>query len=289
MRRRYTATLLVGASALRREGLTRILSNTSFRIIASLSHVHDIAWASLPSSQPILLIIDAQDAPDETAAQIRFFKEQRPCGRVAVVASCCRPVDMVSAFQAGANVYHVKFANFEAFTKALELVMLGETVLSPELLSFISDRRDEGELMPPPVERASVGDRPAPSVAGDMPELSSREKCILRCIVDGDSNKNIARKVGIAEATVKVHVKAILRKIRLHNRTQAAIWALNNSALLSLTDHRPLAIAVTQVRPLLPDRVARLAPFVAPPGSGNGTKIVSKDECGHVHAGFSGG
>ena len=120
-----------------------------------------------------------------------------------------------------------------------------------------------------------------------MPALSSREKCILRCIVDGDSNKNIARKVGIAEATVKVHVKAILRKIRLHNRTQAAIWAVNNSARLSLTDQRPLAIGVTQVRPLLPDRVARLAPFVAPAGSGNGTKIVSKGESDHVHAGFS--
>src|SRR5215469_5516220 len=146
MHRRYTATLLVGASALLREGLTRILTHTSFRIVASVSRVHDITWASLPTSQPILLIIDARDGPDETVAQIRLFKEQRPSGRVAVVASHGRPADMLSAFQAGANLYHVKLANFAAFTKALELVMLGETVLSPELLSFISDRRDEGEL-----------------------------------------------------------------------------------------------------------------------------------------------
>jgi hypothetical protein len=51
---------------------------------------------------------------------------------------------------------------------------------------------------------------------------------ILRCLIEGGSNKSIARKNDIAEATVKVHVKAILRKIRVHNRTQAAIWGMNN-------------------------------------------------------------
>ena len=51
---------------------------------------------------------------------------------------------------------------------------------------------------------------------------------ILRCIIEGDSNKCVARKIDIAEATVKVHVKAILRKIRVQNRTQAAIWGVNN-------------------------------------------------------------
>ena len=58
--------------------------------------------------------------------------------------------------------------------------------------------------------------------------LSPREKSILLCIIEGDSNKCIARKMDITEATVKVHVKAILRKIRVQNRTQAAIWGLNN-------------------------------------------------------------
>ena len=63
------------------------------------------------------------------------------------------------------------------------------------------------------------------------PQLSPREKSILRCLIEGDSNKCIARKIDIAEATVKVHVKAILRKIRVQNRTQAAIWAMNHGAL----------------------------------------------------------
>jgi two-component system nitrate/nitrite response regulator NarL len=50
-------------------------------------------------------------------------------------------------------------------------------------------------------------------------------------LINGESNKTIARKIEIAEATVKVHVRTILRKIRVHNRTQAAVWALNNDQL----------------------------------------------------------
>jgi len=62
----------------------------------------------------------------------------------------------------------------------------------------------------------------------DVPSLSRREMLILRMLMQGASNKTIARNLVITESTVKVHMKAILRKLRLQNRTQAAIWARNN-------------------------------------------------------------
>src|SRR5260370_41098259 len=62
------------------------------------------------------------------------------------------------------------------------------------------------------------------------PHLSAQERRILQYLVEGNSNKVIARKIDIAEATVKVHLKAILRKTKVHNRTQAAIWAVNNKS-----------------------------------------------------------
>ena len=58
--------------------------------------------------------------------------------------------------------------------------------------------------------------------------LSPREQEILQALVTGASNKLIAIKLGITEATVKVHLKTLLRKIDVNNRTQAAIWAMNN-------------------------------------------------------------
>lgn len=60
--------------------------------------------------------------------------------------------------------------------------------------------------------------------------LSKREVCILDGLMKGQSNKVIARECGIADTTVKVHMKSIMRKIRVENRTQAAIWAMENVA-----------------------------------------------------------
>ena len=62
--------------------------------------------------------------------------------------------------------------------------------------------------------------------------LSPREKEMLSHLVAGQSNKLIARDLGITEATVKVHLKSVLRKIKVENRTQAAIWALENMSEL---------------------------------------------------------
>ena len=60
------------------------------------------------------------------------------------------------------------------------------------------------------------------------PRLSEREARILDGLVKGQANKVIARTCDITEATVKVHMKSIMRKIRVENRTQAAIWAMEN-------------------------------------------------------------
>lgn len=244
MRRQCTATVLVGPSALLREGLTRILGAAGFRIVSSVSNMQEVVWASLSPHNSVLLIIDTGNSPDDTAAQIRLFKAQKPSGRVAVLADRYCLTDMVSAFQAGANVYHARSANCHAFTKALELVMLGETILPPELLGCIGDRKDSNELLLTLPEPTNTAQALPPNGSNDMPRLSTREKCILRCIVEGDPNKVIARKIGIVEATVKVHVRAILRKIRIHNRTQAAIWAMNNSALIAPTGDYPIPTAV---------------------------------------------
>ena len=82
--------------------------------------------------------------------------------------------------------------------------------------------------------------------------LSEREEQVLRDLVKGRSNKIIARKLDIAEATVKVHMKSVLRKIRVANRTQAAIWALENG------------YGADDVHPELPRLEATLQPIEAP-------------------------
>ena len=102
----------------------------------------------------------------------------------------------------------------EALVVSLRLVDLGEKVFPTKLATMITS----GQIDPTAAEvRAS-------SVKG----LSKREGEIMRCLVHGESNKVIARQLGITEATVKVHLKAVLRKLNVSNRTQAAIWAVRN-------------------------------------------------------------
>jgi two-component system nitrate/nitrite response regulator NarL len=134
----------------------------------------------------------------------------------------------------------------------VELVMAGETIFPPAFLSFVLDAESNH------LAEAAAGDESGEAILVTTedtiaPQLSPREKSILRCLIEGDSNKCIARKIDIAEATVKVHVKAILRKIRVQNRTQAAIWGLNNGSLTGPANSRFALPSTSNVTKQLPN------------------------------------
>jgi len=232
--RQSFSTILVGKSILLREGLARILHSADFRIQASVSCADDFPAGNLPEHQ-LFIIVHTGDDFAAAIEQIQFLREQHPGGRIAVVADHYRLDELVSALRAGANGYFVDAMTCDAFIKSMELLMMGETIFPPAL-SFVLDSEDDD-----PGEEVGYLGEAAPGDETDQvtlvatddafaPQLSSREKSILRCLIEGDTNKGIARKVDIAEATVKVHVKAILRKIRVHNRTQAAIWGVSHGS-----------------------------------------------------------
>ncbi len=275
MRRRPFATVLVGPSALLREGLTRILSAaTDFRILASASRVDELVWTALPRNRSILLIIDAGDDLNAAVGQVELFKKQHPAGRIAILADHNQPSDIVAAFRAGANAYFIKVAPCEAFIKSLELVMLGETILPAVILSLILDRTDvddsDHEHEAVACDVRTVAGEYLEAECSETPRLSARERCILNCLIEGDSNKVIARKIEIAEATVKVHIKAILRKIRVHNRTQAAIWAISNGSSIAAVGDRSSAPANAAVHPAFTSHLVRALPAT----QGNGSALL---------------
>jgi two-component system nitrate/nitrite response regulator NarL len=109
--------------------------------------------------------------------------------------------------------------------------MMGETIFPPAFMSSILHAESDhfAKAEPRNDNERAIAFTPERSITQ---QLSPREKSIMQCLIAGDSNKCIARKIDIAEATVKVHVKAILRKIRVQNRTQAAIWGMNHGSLV---------------------------------------------------------
>jgi two-component system nitrate/nitrite response regulator NarL len=236
MSRRAIATILVGQSTLLREGLARILIPPKFRVIASGPRIDALDADALAQYDLRLLIIESGDNPSLEIEHIALFKREHPLDRIAILGHRWRAVDIVTAFQMGANVYFAQVTASEEFLKAIELVMLGQTILPSELLASVHTRepREEWNLIPPP---KTEGEQHFPVLHKNGSQLSARERCILRSITKGASNKMIAREIDISEATVKVHVKAILRKIGAANRTQAAIWALQNNDKMCPTAH----------------------------------------------------
>jgi len=237
MRQRQSfAIILVGKSILVREGLARILRSENFRIVASVSCADDLLPRRPQLHQPLFLVVHTGDDFDAAVEQIELFRGRHPGGRIAIVADHYLLYELASAFRAGANGYFVDVMACDVFIKSIELVMMGETIFPPAFLSFVLDPEGDrlGEAAPRDENNQETLIRTERTLA---PQLSTREKSILRCLIEGDSNKCIARKIDIAEATVKVHVKAILRKIRVQNRTQAAILGMKNGSVIRLANN----------------------------------------------------
>jgi two-component system nitrate/nitrite response regulator NarL len=231
MGRRRIPTVLVGRSALLREGVARILEGTDLRIDQSVATVEELRAESLRRHDAPLLVIECADQVEFSVSEIERFKLHQPHGRVAVLAERYSGEKLISLFEAGTNVLLAKSIGREILLRALELVVLGATLLPGELLPYLrAGNRQQPETSS---QIEYLREDLEQSEMDVTPPLSARERSILLCLVEGESNKVIARRIGIAESTVKVHVKTILRKIRAQNRTQAAIWAMNNKICVS--------------------------------------------------------
>ena len=236
-RRHYFAIVLVGKNSLRREGLAGILRSANFRILASVSCADELLTRKAQPCQLLYLVVHTGDEFDATVEQIRLCRSHRPDARIAVMADRYQLNELALAFRAGATGYFVDNTTCDVFIKSIEIVIMGETVFPAPFLSVTLDPEaghQHGSGSRDNSDRAVI--TPEDRIS---PQLSPREKSILRCLIEGDPNKCIARKINIAEATVKVHIKAILRKIRVQNRTQAAIWGMNNRSLAPSSNDRP--------------------------------------------------
>jgi two-component system, NarL family, nitrate/nitrite response regulator NarL len=198
------------------------------------------------TGEQVLVLIGVREecglAEDLSAAKARF-----PDAHVVVVGDADQLDLVTAALELGATSFVDENVATSTLIKELELAAQGEPVISTLIV-----RRLLGHFSFPPGEEAvaicAVDELQPPETQGQTEQrsqLSGREAAILSGLVQGASNKMIACQLKITEATVKVHVKAILRKIRVKNRTQAAIWALKCQAspkmLSAVGDGSPLS------------------------------------------------
>lgn len=210
------SVVLVGGHDLAFEGLKTLLGKHDFNIVAEGRRLREIAIPDTFRARRFLIIFDVVDELDPVLDEIALIRQHFPL--VCIVA-------LLEAFQKAVghlrhsvdvNAILDRNVSCEALVKTLRVVMTGYGVLTP----IVTDTQvaDDTRARRPGSDTAQSG-------AHLM--LSDREFEIIRCLAEGQSNKVIARRFSISEATVKIHVRGILRKVNARNRTQAAMWALN--------------------------------------------------------------
>ncbi|HYD30220.1 MAG TPA: response regulator transcription factor [Azospirillaceae bacterium] len=204
---------LIDSNKLFREGLKRLLDDSPFQIVSEAGNLRESLSIVEGGLRPDLILLDLVNGGDEEAESMRRLRGLLPEARIVILTTDLCTRRLANALEAGADGYLMKDLSSDALAQSLKLVMMGEKVFPTHLAALLISGRVSGNGVEMPVSRKG---------------LSQREIQILRCLLNGDSNKMIANHLNITEATVKVHLKSLLRKINASNRTQAAIWALNN-------------------------------------------------------------
>jgi two-component system NarL family response regulator len=199
--------VLVDDHAVVREGLVALLQRQSDLQVVAEAADGATAIRLYREHQPDLVVLD-QRLPDMDGAEVTAaIRAEFPQARLLVLSSFDGDEDIYRSLKAGARAYVLKDSSREELLGAVRAVAAGQ-------------RRIPGP----------VAERLAERVEGS--ELTARELAVLRQIVNGRSNKQIATALAISEGTVKTHVKSILAKLDAADRTEAAVMALRRGLVV---------------------------------------------------------
>ena len=206
--------MVVGPGSLFRAGLVSLLGAAGFTSILEADEIDQLKHRIDDKPSPNSLLIAVARSDDDIIGTMRVLRAWTPDAKIVLVAVALDLEIMGACFAAGADGYLLESISGEALRESLKLVGAGEKVFPSELATLF------------PVLVSQMHHPEGETLAVRNSHFSSRELQILGCLVTGQSNKAIANDLNIAEATVKVHVKRILRKAHVANRTQAALWGV---------------------------------------------------------------
>jgi two-component system nitrate/nitrite response regulator NarL len=212
------------------DALRRLLTSPAYTIVGAGRTLEE-ALQDTALDTPLSLVVYNLETDEDVEHELDNIKATHrrfPLARSVLLADCRRTSTKLKVLQAGIEAILSRDISIDVLRSSLELVLLGKCIVPAELARPLlrQEHAVVEAVVPAPSLPVEVMSK---QVTRESALLSSREHQILQCLINGLTNKAIARDLDISEATVKVHVKALLRKTRLANRTQAAIWALNNA------------------------------------------------------------
>jgi len=206
--------LMIDDHALFRVGLQELLQRRGIDVIGACGDCQEgmsIAEQQLPD----VILLDMR-MPDMSGLDV--LKHLRSKGLkmpIAMLTTSREESDVINSLQNGAQGYLLKDMEPDDLITSLKDILHGNTIVANELTAVLA-KAVKGETEPKKSVDIFSG-------------LTPRESEILCLLADGQSNKVIARNLGISDGTVKLHVKAILRKLNVHSRVEAAVMAVEQS------------------------------------------------------------
>lgn len=203
--------LIIDDHALFRVGLQGLLEQRGIEVAdAVASGIEGLQRAA--ELRPDIVLLDLR-MPDMGGLEVlKKLRENVPGIPVVMLTTSNEETDLIKSLRSGAQGYLLKDMEPDELVSALRDIENGKNVVAQDLTDALA-RMVQGET--------NVADDDGP-----FSELTPREMEILCLLAEGQSNKLIARNLGISDGTVKLHVKAILRKLGIHSRVEAAVIAV---------------------------------------------------------------
>jgi len=209
------SVVIIDDHALFRNGLQQLLTSRNINVVGMTGNPTE-AIDLISQTQPDVVLLDLRMKELSGLEVLVKVKEVMPAQCVVILTTSVEEQDLMEALRIGAMGYLLKDMEIDVLEQLLKQAKDGETVVAPDLTSLLA--------------RAVVSkdEKPSPSVT-DTYNLTPREMDILRHIAQGQSNKDIASALGIVDGTVKLHVRAVLKKLKVQSRVQAAVLAISEN------------------------------------------------------------
>lgn len=206
--------LLIDDHTLFRAGLNDLLTRRGIQVVASVgSGDEGLKKADELGSALDVVLLDMRMPKMDGIGVLALLKKNHPDLPVAMLTTSSEEEDLVGALKNGAQGYLLKDMEPDELVVALRDILSGKTVVAPDLAPVLA-QAVQGKI------------KPKEEKINPFASLTPREFEILTLLAEGQSNKVIARNLGISDGTVKLHVKAILRKLNISSRITAAVMAV---------------------------------------------------------------
>jgi|TARA_B100000902_G_scaffold267829_1_gene253895 two-component system nitrate/nitrite response regulator NarL len=205
--------IIIDDHTLFREGLQRLLVRHDIDVTASVSNGED-GYKAIEKNTPDIVLLDLRMPNVSGIEVLKNIRQTRKNLPVVMLTTSDDEKDLIDALRNGASGYLLKDMEPDDLVVALKDVLKGETIVAPNLVQILA--------------KFHQGDDTEININNLINTLTPRESEILELLAEGQSNKLIAKNLGISDGTVKLHVKSILRKLEIHSRVEAAVIAVEH-------------------------------------------------------------